>query len=158
MSKFVYPALILALATTGAYAHHEDADKATPAAMMTTIPGEAWSVTDWYKQSVYDLKDNKVGEIKDVVLDHDGKAAAIIVGAGGFIGIGEKDVAVPYADVHFKKKDNKWYPVMNTTKDALKSAPGFKFERNAMKWMPDGSSAAGGPTVGGPSTPPVKAQ
>jgi hypothetical protein len=41
---------------------------------------------------------------------------------------------------------------MNTTKDALQKAPGFKFDRSAMKWMPDGVS-----TVGGPSVAPVKA-
>jgi sporulation protein YlmC with PRC-barrel domain len=153
MRKLAYSAAILAIATTGAYAHHDDADKAAPAAMMSSIPSEAWTVTDWYKQTVYDLSDNKVGEIRDVLLDHEGKAAAIIVGAGGFLGVGEKVVAVPYSDVHFKKKDNKWYPVMNTSKDALQKAPGFKFDRSAMKWVPDGMS-----TVGGPSTTPIKAQ
>jgi sporulation protein YlmC with PRC-barrel domain len=153
MSKLAYSAVMLAIATTGAFAHHDDADKASPAAMMSNIPSEAWTVADWYKQAVYDLSDNKIGEIKDVLLDHEGKTAAIIVGTGGFLGIGEKDVAVPYNDVHFKKKDNKWYPVMNTSKDALQKAPGFKFDRSAMKWVPEGPS-----TVGGPSTAPVKAQ
>jgi sporulation protein YlmC with PRC-barrel domain len=152
MTKLAYSALILAIATTGAYAHHEEAGKASPAAMMTSIPAEAWTVTDWYKQTVYDLGDSKVGEIRDVLLDHEGKTAAIIIGVGGFVGIGEKDVAVPYGDVHFKMKDNKWYPVMNTTKDALQKAPGFKFDRSAMRWMPDGVS-----TVGGPSVTPMKA-
>jgi sporulation protein YlmC with PRC-barrel domain len=148
MSKLVYPALLLALATTGAYAHHEtDAGKAQPAAMMTSIPTEAWTINDWYKQSVYDLGDNKVGEIKDVLLDHEGKSAALIVGVGGFLGIGEKDVAVQFRDVHFKKKDNKWYPVMNTTKDTMQKAPGFKYDRSAMKWMPENAPA----TVGGPN-------
>jgi hypothetical protein len=51
------------------------------------------------------------------------------VGAGGFIGMGEKDVIVPFNAVQFKTKDNnKWYPVMNTTKDALKNAPGYKYD------------------------------
>ena len=150
MSKLVYAALLLALATTGAYAHHEEANKAQPAAMMTSIPTEAWTINDWYKQTVYDMGDNKIGEIKDVLLDHEGKSAALIVGVGGFLGIGEKDVAVPFGDVHFKKKDNKWYPVMNTTKDSMQKAPGFKYDRNAMKWMPDNTPA----TVGGPNTTP----
>jgi len=153
MSKLVYSALFLALSVTGASAHHEDADRAQPAAMMTTIPGETWTVTDWYKQTVYDLGDRKLGEIKDVLLDHDGKTSAFILGVGGFLGVGEKDVAVSYKDVHFKMKDGKWYPVMNTTKDALKNAAGFKFDRNAAKWIPDGVG-----TVGGPAPRPIKAQ
>ena len=51
---------------------------------------------------------------------------------GGFLGAGEKDVAVPFEAVHPTMKDKKWWLVMNTTKDSLKSAPGFKyrFERD----------------------------
>jgi sporulation protein YlmC with PRC-barrel domain len=156
MRKLAISAAIVAIATTSAYAHHEEADKAGPAAMMSSIPGDAWTVADWYKQTIYDMKDNKIGEIRDVLLDHEGKAAAIIIGAGGFLGIGEKDVAVSYSDVHFKKKDNRWYAVMDTTKDALQKAPGFKFDRNAMKWMPDGAATVGGPSI--PNTAPIKAQ
>ena len=37
---------------------------------------------------------NKIGEIMDVLVDRDGKIHALIVGVGGFLGIGEKDVAV----------------------------------------------------------------
>jgi hypothetical protein len=38
---------------------------------------------------------------------------------------------------------------MNSTKDALKSAKGFKYDRNAMKWVPEDASA----TTGSPATP-----
>jgi hypothetical protein len=52
--------------------------------------------------------------------------------------------------VQFKTKDNnKWYAVMNATKDALKSAPGFRI---AMAWIPDGAAT----TTGGPR--PAKRQ
>jgi hypothetical protein len=82
-------------------------------------------VTHWYKQSVYDPSDSKIGEIMDVLMDRDGKVVALIVGVGGFLGMGEKDIAVPFKAVQFRTKDsNKWYPVMNTTKDALKNARG----------------------------------
>jgi hypothetical protein len=93
----------------------------------------------------------KIGEIMDVLVDRDGKAAALIVGVGGFVGIGEKDVAVPFNAVQVTTKDNnKWYLVMNATKDALKSAKGFKYDRNAMTWMPEEAPA----TTGTPATPP----
>ena len=55
-----------------------------------------------------------------------GKIAALIVGVGGFLGAGEKDVAVPFEAVHPTMKDKKWWLVMNATKDSLKSAPGFQ--------------------------------
>jgi hypothetical protein len=61
-------------------------------------------------------------------------------GSGGlfFLGMGEKDVAVPFNAVHVtNKNNNKWYLVMNSTKDALKSAKGFKYDRNATTWVPE---------------------
>ena len=113
--------------------------------ILTTVPANAMTVTHWYKQSVYDAGDSKIGEIMDVLVDRDGKVHALIVGVGGFLGIGEKDVAVAFNAIQFKTKDsNKWYPVMNTTKDALKSAPGLKYDRTAMTWILET------PTTGGP--------
>ena len=114
------------------------AQPAGQAQILTSIPAEAVTVTHWYKQSVYDPGDNKIGEIMDVLVDRQGKAHALIVGVGGFLGIGEKDVAVAFNAVQFKTKDNnKWYAVMNTTKDALKNAPGYKYDRNSMTWVPE---------------------
>jgi hypothetical protein len=130
--------------------HHEAGENAPPAQMLTALPADDWPATNWYKQSVYDLADNKVGEIADVLIDHDGKNTAVLIGVGGFLGVGEKYVAVPFDAVHFKKKDNSWYPVMNTTKDALKNAPGFRYDRNAQRWTPESQPAS----VGGPSPTP----
>ena len=102
------------------------------------IPANSFTVTDWYKQSVYDPKDAKIGEIMDVLVDKSGKVTSFIVGVGGFLGAGEKDVSVPFDAVRITTKDNnKWYLVMNTTKDELKSASGFTYDKNATTWVPD---------------------
>jgi PRC-barrel domain len=86
-----------------------------------------------------------------VLLDQSGKATALIIGVGGFLGAGEKDVAVPFNAVQFtNKNNNKWYLVMNTTKDALKDAKGFKYDRSAMKWIPEEPPA----TTGAPTQRP----
>ena len=169
--KAVYPAILFALATTVASAqlaprvpqgtpdaplfpflkvHHEATDDATPAKVLMTLPAQAWTVTDWYKQTVYDRSDNKIGEVMDVLVDHDGKINAIIVGVGGFLGVGEKDVAVAFEAIRFKKKDNNsWQLVMNSTKDALAQAPGYKFDRSSRTWMAANAPA----TTGGPPAP-----
>jgi len=39
--------------------------------------------------------------------------------------------------VHPTMKDKKWWLVMNTTKDSLKSAPGFKYDSDTTTWVPD---------------------
>ncbi len=104
---------------------------------MTSIPANSVTVTDWYKQNVYDPADSTIGEIKDVLVGQDGRITTLIISVGGFLGAGEKDVATRFNAVKATKKDNKTYLVMNTTKDALKNAPGYKYDRNSTKWMPD---------------------
>jgi hypothetical protein len=85
-----------------------------------------------------DPNDSKIGEIMDVLVDRSGKATALIVGVGGFLGAGEKDVAVPFDAVHATKKgNNDGYLVINSSKDALKNAKGFKYDRNAITWTPE---------------------
>jgi sporulation protein YlmC with PRC-barrel domain len=123
-----------------------------PAAQIhQNLPADSVTVTHWYKQNVYDSSDNKIGEIMDVLVDRDGKVSALIIGVGGFLGMGEKDVAVPFNSVRATTKDNnKYYLVMNSTKDALKSAKGFKYDRNAMTWIPEEAPA----TTSSPTAPP----
>jgi len=104
--------------------------------VMTSVP-DSVTVTDYYKQNVYDPSDTKIGEIKDVLIASDGKVAAFIVEVGGFIGAGAKDVAVPFTDVKGTKKNDKWYLTMNADKDELKNAPGLTYDRNTTRWVPE---------------------
>ena len=150
--KLSYAALALALASTTASAQAPQSAprQSGPAAqIMTSVPSDSVTVTHWYKQNVYDPGDNKIGEIMDVLVDREGKATALIIGVGGFLGMGEKDVSVPFNSVHATTRDNnKWYLVMNSTKDALKNAKGFKYDRTNMTWIPEETPA----TTGSPST------
>jgi sporulation protein YlmC with PRC-barrel domain len=108
--------------------------------LMTSIPANSQTVTDWYKQNVYDPKDQKIGEIMDVLVNPSGQIDAAIVGVGGFLGAGEKDVAVSFNAIKPTKKNDKTYLTLDTTKDALKDAPGFKYDRQSTKWVPDQAS------------------
>jgi sporulation protein YlmC with PRC-barrel domain len=110
------------------------------AALMTSVPSSSLTVTDWYKQDVYDPNNNKIGSVSDVLVSPSGQVNALIIGVGGFLGAGEKNVAVSFNAVRETVKDNKAYLTMNTTKDALKSAPGFKYDSNKTAWVPDNSS------------------
>jgi sporulation protein YlmC with PRC-barrel domain len=69
-----------------------------------------------------------VGEINDVILGRDGQIKAVVLGVGGFLGIGEKNVAVPMQDVKFVKNGNDvddYFLVVNADKDVLTSAPAY---------------------------------
>jgi sporulation protein YlmC with PRC-barrel domain len=131
MLKPIATAAVLGFLTVSAFAAQENAR------LQTSIPNNAVTVTDWYKQDVYDPNNNKIGQISDVLVDKSGKISTLIIGVGGFLGAGEKDVAVPFDEVQATMKDNKVHLVMNTTKDALKNAPGFKYDSSTTTWVPD---------------------
>ena len=131
MLKFACTAACAVVISTAALAQ-------SGGSIQRTIPANSFTVTDWYKQSVYDPNDAKIGEIMDVLVDKSGKVTALIVGVGGFLGAGEKDVSVPFDAVRITtKNNNKWYLVMNATKDELKSAPGFTYDKDSTTWVPD---------------------
>jgi sporulation protein YlmC with PRC-barrel domain len=135
--------ILIALAT-GALLLSGAASAQTPAggaSLMTSIPASSKTVTDWYKQDVYDPNNNKIGSVSDVLVSSEGQVNALIIGVGGFLGAGEKDVAVSFSAVKETMKDNKNYLTMDTTKDALKQAPGFKYDSNKTTWVPDNNSS-----------------
>ena len=84
---------------------------------MKSAPAESWTVTNYYKQAVYDPKETKIGDIDDVLVDKSGKITGLVLGVGGFLGLGEKDVIVPFTAVKTAKKNDKWWLTLDETKD-----------------------------------------
>ncbi len=68
---------------------------------MTQEGSDMWRASKLPGVAIYGPDSRKVGNVSDVLMDHSGKATAIVIGVGGFLGIGQKDVAVPYDQVHF---------------------------------------------------------
>jgi len=132
MKALAFATAGILIASTAAFAQTSGKSE-----LMTSIPASGRTVTDWYKQNVYDPKDQKIGEIMDVLVNPSGQVDAAIVGVGGFLGAGEKDVAVSFNSIKATKKNDKTYLTLDTTKDALKNAPGFKYGRNTTTWVPD---------------------
>src|ERR1700752_949799 len=127
MKKLFAGVALCAALVSGAYA----------ANTMTAAPSESWTVTNYYKQDVYDPKESKVGTIDDVLVDKSGKVTGLVVGVGGFLGAGEKDVIVPFTAVKSQKKNDKWWLTLDETKDGLKNAPGFEYDRASTTWVPE---------------------
>jgi putative membrane protein len=55
---------------------------------------------------VYGSNDENVGSIDDIVLDRNGRIVAVVVGVGGFLGIGEKNVAIPFEAIEIRQQGN----------------------------------------------------
>lgn len=68
----------------------------------TQTSGSAdWRASKFMGLDIYGTNNEKIGDVKEIVLDHEGQIQAIVIGVGGFLGIGEKNVAVPFKSVEW---------------------------------------------------------
>jgi hypothetical protein len=127
MRRFVLATLAVAALSGPVFA----ADNAPPtvAPKFETVPQDAVLSYNLIGLNVTDAQNNTVGEIKDLVIDHE-KLAGYIVSVGGFLGLGERYVAVSPASIAlgYDADAKKWKAIIGASKDQLKSAPEFKYD------------------------------
>lgn len=93
----------------------------TPGAHVVPIP--TLSDVDW--SAMRENHDN-IGDVGNLVLNNDGRVHQVVLGVGGFLGVGEKSVAVDWADVTWMRDSNgKLFGIVHRTKQQLKAAPRF---------------------------------
>lgn len=93
----------------------------------------------------------EIGNVTDVVFNQQGQMTAVVIGVGGFLGIGEKSVAVPFDTLQFViAADNTERWVVETTADALNAAPEFVWEEDEPAEVEGGAMA---PAEGGAMAP-----
>ncbi|HEV2557184.1 MAG TPA: PRC-barrel domain-containing protein [Microvirga sp.] len=92
------PRFALALCAA-ALATPAGAQGAPGGAPLATVPEGMTRVSEMIGTAVTGSDIRRLGKVKDVVLDREGRAVALVLGSGGMLGIGEKDVAVPYAGI-----------------------------------------------------------
>jgi sporulation protein YlmC with PRC-barrel domain len=76
-------------------------------------------------KDVVNEMDEKVGSIADLVMDQDQRLVGVVLSVGGFLGIGEKWVAVPVEQIDFPTADQPARLLASVTEDQLKNAPDF---------------------------------
>ncbi len=108
--------------------------EAAPAATSTAGTFSANQAADEWRSSklvglgVYNSANERVGDINDLILGPDGKISNAVIGVGGFLGMGEKLVAVAFSDLQLNRDaDGTMRVTINSTKEALESAPDFKY-------------------------------
>jgi sporulation protein YlmC with PRC-barrel domain len=82
-------------------------------------------VSSIYKANVYDNSENKIGDVTDLIFDDAGNITTAVIGVGGVLGAGQKEVAVPLNELKMTSRDGKEWLILNRTKDDLKSAPPY---------------------------------
>ncbi|HSA79414.1 MAG TPA: PRC-barrel domain-containing protein [Geminicoccaceae bacterium] len=103
--------------------------EATPPADMTFIEvqDEAQFLADdeVIGKDVVNMMDEEVGTIADLVMDQDQKLVGVVLSVGGFLGIGDKWVAVPVDQIDFPTDDQPARLLVAVTKEQLENAPDF---------------------------------
>jgi opacity protein-like surface antigen len=129
MKKIALITASLAVLAAPAFANDVKTVGTAPAeAKYSTVSNDEMFSSKLKGLTVTNQKDETVGEITDLALkNHD--VDALILSVGGFLGMGEHYVAVSPSSVNIRydQKNNKWLASMNTTKDAMKAAPEFKY-------------------------------
>lgn len=74
---------------------------------VTTQATDQWRAPKLVGIGVFGPDDKQIGKIKDVLMSHDGKAETVVIGIGGFLGFGTKDVAVPFAAMQWRTEGRK---------------------------------------------------
>jgi sporulation protein YlmC with PRC-barrel domain len=103
--------------------------EATPSAapFLTKQESSDWLVGNLIGKSVANADNESIGDVNDLVTDQNGKIIAIVVGAGGFLGIGEKDVAIRFEDVKLARDANNDVKIIaDLDKETLASAPDYQ--------------------------------
>jgi hypothetical protein len=162
--KFVTAAALGALISTAAIAQTTTPSSSSPKSAQTTSnqvdtassKGE-WQTSKLIHMNVYNEQNEKIGDIKEMMMDKSGKIDLVAIAVGGFLGMGEHDVAVKFDQLKWVNEpvssttssnanraatttgsaqtqttQNRNYPdhaVLNATKDQLKGMPQFDYNK-----------------------------
>ena len=115
-----------------------------------------WKASKLIGLKIYNSKNENIGQIAELLLDHAGSVEAVVISVGGFLGVGQRDIAVPYKAIRSpnqvdtasgkgtegKKEEppkkssgntpdgaigTPAFGVLDLTADEIKSAPQFKY-------------------------------
>ena len=114
-TAFAAPALVLAQGTPQTVQLVKvDVVKVSPGYRASKVLGA----------SVVNEAGDTVGKIDEIIVGPDGKAPFVVLSVGGFLGVGDKLVALPYEQM---RTDGKKIVLPGATKDSLKALPEFKY-------------------------------
>ena len=124
-----------------------------PADRLNSTP--VISANDYIGKTVYDMSGNNIGDVNDLIISGDGQVQAVILGVGGFLGMGEKDVAVNTQAVQMVQDGtNAKRLVVDASRDALNAAPAY--DLSARRYVPAASTPVADNATGTTTLPTGK--
>jgi sporulation protein YlmC with PRC-barrel domain len=108
----------------------------TPSGTTTTTPGKVtyfskaeagWTpIGLYFQQDIYNKAGEKIGSVKDLLIGPDGRVHAAVLSVGRFLGLGERDVAVPLNSIEVDRRADGTRIVIDVAKETLNSAPAYE--------------------------------
>jgi sporulation protein YlmC with PRC-barrel domain len=99
-------------------------------AMWYQRANDDWPASEIIGTEVRNLAGEEIGDVNEIILGNDGKVRAVIIGVGGFLGMGERDVAVAFNSLKIARdSDNDEVITVDATKESLTSAPQWERRR-----------------------------
>src|SRR3954449_4209381 len=152
MRHLAYALLATALATAPALAQSNQPasspdrtnTQANAGQFLSQEKPNQWRASKLSGLNVYNNSNEKIGDIREVLLNRDGKVEAVVIGVGGFLGLGEHDVAVPFSEVKFVDQPR----TSNTSENRPAGANTNAANPSRTDGRPSGADAA--PTTAGP--------
>jgi sporulation protein YlmC with PRC-barrel domain len=152
MKNFLAVALLgTAVIGSAAFAQStQPADRAAPSA--NAQPAEAkmalkgnWRASKLMGLNVYNEANEKLGDVNELLVDKSGKISAVVIGIGGFLGMGEHDIAVSMEKLKFVEEPVRTSSssTSTTSRDTTTGAASTNTTNRNNDWVPDHAVMSG---------------
>ena len=143
-------AVVIANGTTSSVVYAQGTTASSgKATFVTKQPANEWSARVFLGETVQNTAGETLGKIHDFVFDRSGRISTAVIAVGGFMGMGEKEVAVPFNALNVRTgSDNKRLIVVSLSAEAIKQAPHFvASEKTKMDLIKDKASEIGNEAI-----------
>jgi sporulation protein YlmC with PRC-barrel domain len=99
--------------------------QSTESAFKLTQGANEWRTANYVGKPIVNASGEKIGDVSDMVFDRGGKITTVVIGVGGFLGLGAKQVAIPFEAVTYTDQNGERQIMVPLTKEALLAAPDY---------------------------------
>jgi len=99
--------------------------QSTGSAFKLSQGSDEWRMANYLGKPIVNAAGEKIGDVSDVLFDHSGKITTVVIGVGGFLGLGAKQVGIPFEAVTYSQQNGERQIMVPLTKEALQTAPDY---------------------------------
>ena len=97
----------------------------TDSAFKVTQGSNEWRVANYMGKPIVNATGEKIGDVSDLIFDRTGRITTVVIGVGGFLGLGAKQVALPFEAITYTDLNGERQIMVPLTKESLQAAPDY---------------------------------